>query len=60
MQIFNPLAPGLNDSEELRESILKKLLIDFEDPTQQNVKNNIIFKESFGVKDFKMTIIRSR
>ena len=47
-----PLAPGLNDSEELRDKYFEKIINRLEYLTEQNVKNNIIFKESFGVKDF--------
>ena len=47
-----PLAPGLNDSEELRDKYFEKIINRLEHLTEQNVKNNIIFKESFGVKDF--------
>ncbi len=47
-----PLAPGIEDNEELRERYFDKIITRFEDLTDQNVKNNIIFKESFCVKDF--------
>jgi phytoene desaturase len=48
-----PLAPGLEDTKQLREEYFEKILTRFEDLTQQNVKKNIIFKESFCVNDFK-------
>jgi len=47
-----PLAPGLNDTEEIRDTYFDKILTRFEILTEQTVKNNIIFKESFCVKDF--------
>ncbi len=47
-----PLAPGLEDTEELRELYFNKIINRFEKLTSQNVKNNIIFKESFCVNDF--------
>lgn len=47
-----PLAPGLNDTPELRETYFEKIISRFENLTQQTVKNNIIFKESFCVNDF--------
>ncbi|MBR9915657.1 MAG: phytoene desaturase [Algicola sp.] len=47
-----PLAPGLEDTEELRSTYFNKILTRFENLTSQSVKNNIIFKESFCVKDF--------
>ena len=48
-----PLAPGLEDTPELREEYFEKIINRFEDLTQQDVKKNIIFKESFCVNDFK-------
>ncbi len=47
-----PIAPGLNDTEALRESYFNKIITRFEHLTKQNVKNNIIFKKSFCVNDF--------
>ncbi len=47
-----PLAPGIEDTPELRETYFEKIITRFENLTDQNVKNNIIFKESFCVKDF--------
>ena len=47
-----PLAPGLEDTEDLRELYFKKIIDRFEELTSQDVKNNIIFKESFCVNDF--------
>lgn len=47
-----PLAPGIEDTNELRERYFIKIINRFEQLTQQQVKENIIFKESFCVKDF--------
>ena len=47
-----PLAPGINDTEALREEYFDKIMDRFELLTQQSVKNNIIFKESFCKNDF--------
>jgi len=47
-----PLAPGIEDTEILRERYFDKIITRFENLTGQDVKNNIIFKESFCVKDF--------
>ncbi|WP_396142387.1 phytoene desaturase family protein [Flavobacterium sp.] len=47
-----PIAPGLEDTPELREVYFEKIIIRFEHLTNQNIKNNIIFKESFCVNDF--------
>ncbi|WP_299553006.1 phytoene desaturase family protein [Seonamhaeicola sp.] len=48
-----PLAPGLKDTEALREQYFKKIIKRFEDLTSQKVSDHILFKESFCVKDFK-------
>lgn len=47
-----PLAPGLNDTPELRTTYFQKIITRFEKLTQQSVQKNIIFKESFCVNDF--------
>ena len=47
-----PLAPGLEDTNELRELYFEKIISRLEQLTNQKVKNNIIFKESFCVNDF--------
>lgn len=47
-----PLAPGLEDKPILREQYFEKIITRFENLTQQSVKNNVIFKESFCVNDF--------
>ncbi|MFT4611070.1 MAG: phytoene desaturase [Glaciecola sp.] len=47
-----PIAPGIEDTEELRSQYFDLIVSRFEKLTQQDIKNNIIFKESFCVKDF--------
>ena len=47
-----PLAPGLNDTMELREIYFDKIIKRLETLTQQNVRDFIEFKESFCVNDF--------
>ncbi len=47
-----PLAPGLEDTEELRNTYFNLIIERFEKITQQDVKNYIIFRESFCVNDF--------
>ena len=47
-----PIAPGIEDTEELRQHYFEKIMTRFEKLTQQDLKNNVIFKESFCVKDF--------
>ena len=47
-----PLAPGIEDTAELREQYFEKIMTRLENLTQQSLKKNIIFKESFCVNDF--------
>lgn len=47
-----PLAPGLEDTKELRELYFNKIISRFEHLTSQNVVDSILFKESFCVNDF--------
>lgn len=48
-----PLAPGIEDTPELREAYFEKIISRFETLTNQNIKENIIFKESFCKLDFE-------
>ena len=47
-----PLAPGLDDIEEVREEYFEKIMGRFEHITNQEVKKYVIFKKSFCIKDF--------
>ena len=47
-----PIAPGLEDTAELRTQYFDIIINRFESLTNQKVKDNILFKESFCVKDF--------
>lgn len=47
-----PIAPGIEDTPALREKYFNIIISRFEKLTNQNVKNNIIFRESFCVNDF--------
>ncbi len=47
-----PLAPGIQDTQALRNQYFEKIIHRFERLTKQQVRNNIIFSESFGSKDF--------
>jgi len=48
-----PIAPDLEDTEVLRQQYFDIIIDRFERKTKQKVKENIIFNESFCVKDFK-------
>jgi phytoene desaturase len=47
-----PIAPGVEDTSELREIYFKKIITRFEKITQQEIEKNIIFTKSFCVNDF--------
>ena len=47
-----PIAPGLEDTPELREQYFDIIINRFEGLTKQDVKDSILFKESFCVNDF--------
>ncbi|WGK65078.1 phytoene desaturase family protein [Croceiramulus getboli] len=47
-----PLAPGLEDTPELRAQYFDKIMQRFERLTGQSVQENIIFSDSFCVNDF--------
>jgi len=47
-----PLAPGLEDTPELRAKYFEKIMGRFEKLTNQKAKNYVIFKESFCINDF--------
>ncbi|EPR73361.1 Phytoene dehydrogenase [Winogradskyella psychrotolerans RS-3] len=47
-----PIAPGLEDTSELRQQYFDLIINRFEQRTEQNVKAHILFKESYCVNDF--------
>ena len=47
-----PLAVGIEDTPELRDIYFQKIVDRFEQLTEQKIQKNIIFKESFCLKDF--------
>lgn len=47
-----PIAPGLEDTKELRQQYFDIIINRFENLTDQEVRNSILFKESFCVNDF--------
>ena len=53
MFILIPIAPGLEDTAALRNDYFENVIKRFEGKTEQSIQNNIIFKESFCVEDFK-------
>lgn len=47
-----PIAPGIEDTPEIREKYFQNIISRFETLTNQSVSKNIIFTESFCVNDF--------
>src|SRR5690606_35767 len=47
-----PIAPGLEDTDELRAIYFNKIIERLEDLTKQNVSDAILFNESFCVRNF--------
>ncbi|MEM1259821.1 MAG: phytoene desaturase family protein [Bacteroidota bacterium] len=47
-----PIAPGLEDTQSLRDQYFDIIIDRFEKRTQQNVQEHILFRESFCVNDF--------
>ncbi len=47
-----PLAPGIEDTQAIREKYFDKIMTRFEQLTNQQIRNFVIFKESFCIKDF--------
>ncbi|MDF4221813.1 phytoene desaturase family protein [Maribacter sp. M208] len=47
-----PIATALEDTEELRNKYFNIIMDRFQERTGQNIRNNIIFKETFCVNDF--------
>jgi len=50
--ILIPLAPGLNDTQKLRDKYFDIVIDRIESITEQKIKESIIFKKSFCVSDF--------
>ncbi len=47
-----PIAPGIEDTPEIREKYFQNIICRFEELTNQKVTDSILFKESFCVNDF--------
>ena len=50
--ILIPLAPGLKDTQELRDKYFNIVMDRIESITEQKIKESIIYKKSFCVSDF--------
>lgn len=47
-----PIAPGIEDTPEIREKYFQNIITRFEELTNQKVTDSILFKESYCVNDF--------
>jgi len=50
--ILMPLAPGIEDTEALREEYFERILDRFENITGESIRDNIVYKKSYCVNDF--------
>ena len=53
MFLLIPIAPDLEDNEEIREKYFDLLLDRLKLKTGNDIKQNIVYKKSFSIKDFK-------
>lgn len=51
--VLMPIAPGLHDTEEVREEYYNRLMGRLEEYTGQDIRSKVIYKRSFCVKDFE-------
>lgn len=51
--ILIPIAPGLEDTEQLREAYYQKIMQRLEDLTGQSIAPHVVYKRSFAIKDFE-------
>ena len=47
-----PIAPGIEDNQEIREAYFLKIMKRLENLTDQNLMDAIVFKESYCINDF--------
>lgn len=47
-----PLAPGLQDTPEIRENYFKKIIVHLEGLLGEDLQNHIVVKRLFSIKDF--------
>jgi phytoene desaturase len=50
--ILIPVAPGLDDTEDIREKYFELVMERLERITGQSIRNNIVFKRSYAHRDF--------
>ena len=50
--ILMPIAPGLNDNQDLREKYFNIIIDRIEKVSGEKIRNNIVYKKSYCIKDF--------
>ena len=50
--VLVPIAPGIEDTKELRKSYFELIIKRIEKLTEQSLKNDILFYKSYCIKDF--------
>ena len=53
MFLLIPIAPDLEDNKIIRERYFDLIISRLEKLTNQNIKDHIIYKKSYGIRDFK-------
>lgn len=52
LTILVPVAPGLDDSDAIREKFAEKVISHIEDITQQNIRDHVVTKRIYSHRDF--------
>ena len=50
--VLVPIAPGIEDTEEIRKSYFKLIIERIEKLTEQSLKNDVLFHKSYCINDF--------
>ena len=53
MFLLIPIAPDLEDNRIIREKYFDLIISRLEKLTRQNIKDHIVYKKSYGIRDFK-------
>jgi len=51
--ILVPLAPGMEDNEELREGLYRRVMDDLERKVGENIRDHVVVKRIFAINDFR-------
>lgn len=53
LYILAPLAPGLEDTPQLREAFYQRIMDDLETKLNDNIRDDVVFKRLFALNDFQ-------